>query len=175
MSSKVPSFSALVIAISFILISFVIIQTEITARDMEYSTAGIPLWKGEWSDLPERYRVYLKIIGKISREEFPVPWFGIAPPTGEEQHPIYTDVYILEGLSGGVHLPEKVYLWYGGRTGMFLANSGGNWAVGGRLVSEWSQALREEKIVEVEGYAFDVLVDGRRCTLFEVVRVIDFK
>jgi hypothetical protein len=175
MSSKLPSFSAIILAISFILISFIIIQTEITVRDMEYGTAGIPLWKGEWRDLPERYRVYLKFEGKISREEFPVPWFGPAPPAGEEQHPIYNDVYILEGLSGFGYLPEKVYLWYGGRTNMFLANSGGNWAVGGRWVSEWSQALREEKIVEVEGYAFDVLVEGKRCTLFVVERVIDFK
>ncbi len=175
MSNKVPNFSAIIITISFILISFIMIRTEIIVRDMEYSTAGIPLWKGEWRDLPERYRVYLKIQGKVSREEFPVPWFGPAPPVGEEQHPIYTDVYILEGLSGGENLPEKVYLWHGGKTGMFLADSGGNWHVGGCLVSEWSQALREEKIVEVEGYAFDVLVDGSRCTLFEVVKVIDFK
>jgi hypothetical protein len=172
---KTPSFSASIIVISFILLSIVIIQNELTVRDMEYSAAGIPLWKGRWSDLPERYRIYLKFEGKISREEFPVPWFGPAPPAGKEQHPIYTDVYILEGLSGFGYLPEKVYLWYGGRTNMFLANSGGNWAVGGRLVSEWSQALREEKIVEVEGYAFDVLVDGRRYTLFDVMRVIDFK
>lgn len=142
---------------------------------MEYRAVGIPLWKGRWSDLPERYRIYLKIKGNVSREEFPVPWFGPAPPAGELQRPIYTDVYILEGLNGGGNLPEKVYLWYGGTTGMFLANSGGNWAVGGRLVSEWSQALREEKIVEVEGYAFDVLVDGRRYTLFDAGRVIDFK
>ena len=80
----------------------------------------------------------------------------------------------MEGLNGWGNLPEKVYL-RGGHTVMFLANSGGNWAVGGRLVSEWSQALREEKIVEVEGYAFDVLVNGRRYTLFDAGRVIDFK
>ncbi len=175
MNIKAPSFSASIIVISFLLLSIVLVQNELTVRDMEYSAAGIPLWKGRWSDLPERYRIYLKIKGNISREEFPVPWFGPAPPVGEEQRPIYTDVYILEGLNGGGNLPEKVYLWYGGTTGMFLANSGGNWAVGGRLVSEWSQALREETIVDVEGYAFDVLVDGRRYTLFNVVRVIDFK
>jgi len=171
---KAPSFSASIIVISFILLSIVIIQNELTIRDLEYSAEGIPLWKGRWSDLPERYRIYLKIKGNISREEFPVPWFGPAPPAGEEKHPIYTDVYILEGLNGWGNLPEKVYL-RGGHIVMFLANSGGNWAVGGRLVSEWSQALREEKIVEVEGYAFDVLVDGTRYTLFDVMRVIDFK
>ena len=174
MSNKV-SISAVIIAISIILLSFIIFQTEIIVDNMEYSEAGIPLWKGEWRDLPDRFRVYMNIQGKLSIEEFPVPWFGPAPPAGEKQHPIYTDVYILEEINRQGHLLEKVYLWHGGHTNMFLADSGGNWAVGGRLVSEWSQALREEKMVEVEGYAFDVLVDGRRCTLFVVKRVIDFK
>lgn len=79
MSNKV-SISTVIIAISFILIFSIIIQTEIIVRDMEYSEASIPLWKGEWRDLPERFRVYMKIQGKISREESPVPWFGPAPP-----------------------------------------------------------------------------------------------
>jgi hypothetical protein len=104
-----------------------------------------------------------------------VPWFGPASLAGEEQHPIYTDVYILDGLSGFGDLPEKVYILGDPKIVFVLAYSGGNWILGDRLISEWAQALREEKTVEVEGYAFDLLVDERRSTFFEVKKVVDFE
>lgn len=174
MDIKASSVSARIIVLTFIVLSIVLVQNEVTVRDREYSAAGLPLWRGEWRDVPLEYRVFLKIRGNLSKEEYPVPYFGPSLPAGEEQHPIYTDVYILE-RSGVGHLPEKVYLWGDPKIVFVLAYSGGNWVLGDRLISEWAQALQEEKTVEVEGYAFDMLVDGRRSTFFEVKKVVDFK
>lgn len=162
----------IILVITFVVGFSVMVQSIKMVNRMEYSEHRTPLWKGEWRDTPERYRVYMTFQGKLSKEEFPVPWFGPAPPAGEEQRPIYTDVYIIEELSGYGVLPEKVYIWHGGKTDMFLANSGGNWMVGGRPVSEWLQALVEGWTVEVEGHAFDVMQDGSRITLFEVEKLL---
>jgi len=156
-------------------LSIVFVQNEMTVNEREYSAAGIPLWKGEWRDVPRGYRVYLRIRGNLSKEEFPVPWFGPAPPAGEEQRPIYSDVYVIKEINGVKNLPEKVYLWGAPKTGVLLAYSGGNWILGERMIAEWSQALQEAKVVDVEGYAYDVLVDGIRSTFFDVHKVVDFE
>jgi hypothetical protein len=171
-SQKVRGNYGIILALTFVVVFSVMIQSMNMVNRMEYSEYRIPLWKGEWRDTGERFRVYMTFQGKLSREEFPVPYFGPSLPVGGEKHPIYTDVYIIEELSGYGPLPEKVYIWHGGKTGMFLAYSGGDWKVGGRLVSEWLQALAEGWTVEVEGRAFDVIQDGSRITLFEVENLL---
>ena len=59
-------FSIGVSTLAFILGVFVIAQSVKIVNEMDYSAVGIPLWKGPWEDVPERYRVNLKVEGRLS-------------------------------------------------------------------------------------------------------------
>ena len=154
-----------VLIIAFILGVFVIFESWRIAN-MDYSEYGIPLWKGSWQDVPERYRIYLTLKGILTMEEFPVPWFGPAPV--ETPPPRYADVGVLEVLyPSNENTPKKVYFWTGGKTNMVLEFEG-PLKLGSVTLSNWTTAFNERRIIEVEGYAFDVIQEGNRYTLFHV-------
>jgi len=149
----------------------VTLQALMSVEELDLGEAGIPLWDGSWRDeLPEKYRVYRTLKGRLSQEIFPVPWFGPAVPVGENQTVRYLEVMVLEVLDLE-NVTTKYYLWYGGRTGMILARSGGNTVIGGAIITEWTMALKEGNMIEIEGYAFDVIAEGKRYTLLNVDRV----
>jgi len=164
----------LIIVITIVLGCIVTFQALMSVEELDLGEAGIPLWEGSWRDeLPEKYRVYKTLKGRLSQETFPVPWFGPAPPAGEEQTARYLDVMVWKIYdSDSENVTMRYYLWYGGSTGMILARFGGNTVIGGAIITEWTMALKEGKIIEIEGYAFDVIAeDGRRYHLFHVSKV----
>lgn len=161
-------FSLGVITVSIILGIFVITQSVKIVDEMDYSEAGIPLWKGTWEDVPERYRIYLKLEGRLSAVEYP-DW-GYGPEAFSE----YWDAMVFEPTdSEDIRVPRRVYFWdYEGNTGLIPAKSAGGFTVGDTTHTKWVQALYEGWTIEVEGYAFDVMQEGKRLTLFDVEKFI---
>ena len=164
-----------VLTLAFVLGVFVITQSVKIVNEMDYSEAGIPLWKGPWEDVPERYRVYLKLEGRLSAVKYP-DW-GYGPEAFSE----YSDAMVLETTnSEDERVPKVVYLGddegntglIPTKTGFSLANSTRCSTVGDATFIKWVQALYEGWLIEVEGYAFDVMQDGKRLTLFDVEKLI---
>ena len=164
-------FSIGVLTLAFILGVFVITQSVKIVNKMDYSEAGIPLWKGPWEDVPDRYRVYLKLEGRLSAVEYPDWGYG------SEAFSEYSDAMVFETTnSEDNRVPKKVYFWddkghtglIPAQTGFGLANSTGGSTVGDTTFIKLVQALYEGWTIEVEGYAFDVIQGGKRLTLFDV-------
>jgi len=163
-------FSLGVLMLSFVLGVFVITQSVKTVNEMDYSEAGIPLWKGPWEDGPERYRVYLRLEGRLSAVKYPDWGYGA------EAYSEYSDAMVFESTdSEDMRVPKMVYLWddegntglIPAKTGFGLANSAGGSTVGDTTFIKLIQALYEGWTIEVEGYAFDVMQGGKRLTLFD--------
>ncbi|NQT09527.1 hypothetical protein HQ586_10660 [Candidatus Bathyarchaeota archaeon] len=168
-------FSQRVLLLAFVLGVFVIAQSVKILNEMDYSEAGIPLWKGPWEDVPERYRVYLKLDGKLSSIEYPDWGYG------SEAFSEYSDAMVIESTdSGDIRVPKEVYFWDDeGKTGLIpattslgLAYSQGDNNLRDKTFLKFVQALYEGWVVEVEGYAFDVMQGGKRLTLFDVEKLI---
>jgi len=161
-------FSLGVLMLAFILGVFVITQSVKIVNEMEYSEVGIPLWKGPWEDVPERYRVYLKLEGRLSAVEYP-EW-GYGP----EAYWNYSDAMVFETTnSEDMRVPKKVYFWDDeGNTGLIPAQNAWGFTVGDATFMKWVQALSEGWVIEVEGYAFDLMQEGKRLTLFDVEKLV---
>jgi len=161
-------FSIGMLTLAFVLGFFVIAQSVNILNEMDYSEAGIPLWKGPWEEVPDRYRVYLKLDGKLSSIEYPDWGYG------SEAFSEYSDAMVFETMnSEDNQVPKEVYFWdYEGKTGLIPAISGGDYIVGDTFLPIWFHALFEGWNVEVEGYAFDVMEGGKRLTLFDVEKLI---
>ena len=133
------------------------------------SPATLGWYKVSVCELEAYFHVVSSIItvnGTLTSERYPVPWFGSAPPAGEEPKPTHriTDVLVLETLDSERYLLECTC-----RTNMLLANSSGNYVVGGLTLDEWNDAYREGKTVEIEGYVIMETIDGVECTLLHVL------
>ncbi len=154
--------SSIIVVLTFILVFSVMILSMRMVDQMEYSEHGIPLWKGQWEDVPARYRVPLRIGGRLSMVEYP-EW-GYGP----EAFSKYLNAMVLEPSEAGLGgIPTRVYLWDPeGGTGLIPSSSGSGFDLGDSTFSKWVQALYEGWNVEVEGLAFDVMQDGSRITLF---------
>ena len=168
-------FSIGVLTLAFILGVFVIAQSVKILNEMGYSEAGIPLWKGPWEDVPERYRVYLKLDGKLSSIEYPDWGYG------SEAFSEYSDAMVFKTMnSEDNQVPKEVYFWdYEGKTGLIpattafgLAYSQGDYNLRDKTFLNFVQALYEGWVIEVEGYAFDVMEGWKRLTLFDVEKLI---
>ena len=161
-------FSLGVLMLSFILGVFVITQSVKIVDEMDYSEAGIPLWEGALEDVPERYRVYLNLEGRLSAVEYP-DW-GYGPEAYSE----YSDAMVLESTdSEDMRVPKKVYFWdYEGKTGLIPVISTGDYYVGDSPLTKCVQALREGWTIDIEGYAFDVIKGGKRHTIFDVEKLV---
>ena len=160
--------SSIIIVFTFILVFSVMILSMRMVDQMEYSEHGIPLWKGQWEDVPARYQVPLRIEGLLSEVEYP-EW-GYGP----EAYSRYSHAMILDaGESGLGSGPTRIYLWDAvGGTGLIPSKSASGPDLGDATFSKYVQALYEGWIVEVEGYAFDVMQDGSRITLFGVEKLL---
>jgi hypothetical protein len=161
-------FSLRILILAFILGVFVITQSVQIVNEMDYSEAGIPLWKGPWEDMPDRYRIYLNLEGRLSAVEYP-DW-GYGPEAYSE----YSEAMVFEPTdSEDIRVPRRVYFWDNeGNTGLIPAKSAGGFTVGDTTHTKWVQALYEGWTIKVEGYAFDVMQGGKRLTLFDVEKVI---
>ena len=158
-----------VLTLAFVLGVFFIAQSVKILNEMDYSEAGIPLWKGPWEDVPERYRVYLKLDGKLSSIEYPDWGYG------SEAFSEYSDAMVFETTnSEDNQVPKEVYFWdYEGKTGLIPAYStAGDFTVGDATFMKWVQALCEGWVIEVEGYAFDIMQGGIRLTFFDVEKLV---
>jgi len=157
-----------VLTLAFVLGVFVITQSVKIVNEMDYSGVGIPLWKGPWEDVSERYRVYLKLEGRLSAVKYP-DW-GYGPEAFSE----YSDAMVFETTnSEDNRVPKEVYFWDGeGKTGLIPSNLGEGSTVGDTTFIKLVQALYEGWVIEVEGYAFDVLPGGKRLTLFDVEKLV---
>lgn len=154
--------SSIIVVFTFILVFSVMILSMRMVDQMEYSEHGIPLWKGQWEDVPARYQVPLRIEGRLSMVEYP-EW-GYGP----EAFSKYLNAMVLETSEAGLGgIPTRVYLWDPeGGTGLIPSSSGSGFDLGDSTFSKWVQALYEGWTVEVEGLAVDVMQDGSRITLF---------
>ena len=165
---KARGSSSSIIVFTFLLLFSVILQSMRMVDLMEYSEQGIPLWKGQWEDVPARYQVPFRIEGRLSEVEYPEWGYGPEAFSG------YTHAMTLDTAKTGLgKVPTKVYLWdTEGGTGLIPSRSTNRSEIGDTTLSKWLQALFEEWIVAVEGYAFDVIQDGNRVTVFEVEKLL---
>ena len=108
----------------------------------------------------------ITVNGTLGSEKYPVPWFGSAPPAlGEKPTHRVTDVLVLETLESERYLLECTC-----RTNMLLANSSGNYVVGGLTLDEWNDAYREGKTVEIERYTRVETIDGAEYLILHVLK-----
>ena len=169
------TFSLLALTLAFTLGVYVNMQSMRIVNEMDYSSVGIPLWKGPLADVPERYRVYLNLVGRLSAVKYPDLGYG------NEDHSEHSDVMIFETTnSGDMRVPRVVYLTDElSNTGLIPTETGFGLAYSavGSIIRESTfiklvQALYEGWTIEVEGYAFDVMQGGQRLTLFDVERFV---
>jgi len=159
--------SLVVLTLAFALGVYVNTQSMRVVNEMDYSAVGIPLWKGPPGDVPERYRVHLILTGRLASVEYP-DW-GYGPEASSH----YSEAMVFETKDSYTTVPKEVYLWDGsGSIGVIPTSSAGGFYVGDTISAKWFQALFEGWIIEVEGYAFDVKQEGRRLTLFEVIKLV---
>ena len=161
-------FSLGVLVLSFVLgFSLIVLSTQIMKK-MEYSEYGVPLWEGSWEDVPERHRVYLKLKGRLSEIRYPDWGYGT------EAYLNYSDAMVFESTNSEYErVPKMVYFWDDkGNTGLIPSKSAGGFDVGDATFSKWVQARCEGWDIEVEGYAFDVIQDGKRLTMFNVEKLL---
>ena len=162
------TFSLVALTLAFTLGVYVNTQSMRIVNEMDYSSVGIPLWKGPPGDVPERYRVHLKLTGRLASVEYP-DW-GYGPEASSH----YSKAMVFKTTeSEDTLVPKEVYLWDdSGDIGLIPTSSAGGFYVGDTISAKWIQALYEGWIIEVEGYAFDVMQEGRRLTLFEVIKLV---
>jgi hypothetical protein len=167
-SREAKGSSCIILLFTFIVVFSVMLLSMRMVDLMEYSEHGIPLWKGQWEDVPARYRVPFRIEGRLSKVEYP-EW-GYGP----EAFSRYTHAMTLDTTKTGLgKVPTKVYLWdTEGGTGLIPSSSASGFDLGDATFSKWVQALYEGWIVEVEGYAFDLMQEGSRVTLFGAEKLL---
>ena len=160
--------SGVIIVFTFILLFAVMVQSMRMVDQMDYSQHGIPLWKGQWEDVPVRYQVPLRIEGQLSEVEYPDWGYGSEAFSG------YSYAMILDSSEAGLGgIPARVYLWDAeGGTGLIPVSYTSSSDLGDSTFSKWIQATYEGWTVEVEGHAFDIMQDGSRITLFGVEKLI---
>ena len=175
MAASNRSLSLGILGLAFILGVYVNIQSMRIVNEMDYSAVGIPLWKGPFADVPENYRVYLNLVGRLSAVKYPD--LG----SGNEDNSEQSDVMIFETTnSGDIRVPRVVYLTdeesstglIPTETGFGLAYSAAGSIIRKSTFIKLVQALYEGWTIEAEGYAFDVMQGGRRLTLFDVERFV---
>jgi len=131
--------------------------------------ATLGTYKVSVGELEAYFHVVSSIItvnGTLGSERYPVPWFGSAPPAlGEKPTHRVTDVLVLETLESERYLLECTC-----RTNMLLANSSGNYVVGGLTLDEWNDAYREGKTVEIERYTRVETIDGAEYLILHVLK-----
>ena len=130
--------------------------------------ATLGTYKVSVGELGAYFHVVSSIItvnGTLDSEKYPVPWFGSAPPAGEEPTHRIMDVLVLETLDS-----ERYLLRCTCRTNMLLTNSTGNYTVGGMTLDEWDDAHREGKTVEIDGYVIMETIDDVEYTLLHILK-----
>lgn len=168
MAAAERRFSLGVLALAFVLGLSVMTLSMRTVRKMEYGEYGIPLWKGSREGVPRRYRVNLRLEGRLSEVEYP-DW-GYGPGAYSN----YSRAMVFESTNPDhERAPRLVYFFDDeGDTGLIPSRSAGGFDVGDATFSKWVQALHEGWTIEVEGHAFDVMQDSKRITLFGVEKLL---
>jgi len=145
--------------------AFSIYQTAIRCVvDSQRPLWDLPLWDGRFDRIPSEDRADLTLRGRRSKVKFPtIP--GCAPPAGEEWGPIYRDVLALEAIEPTSGEVTDIYMIVWKDHHLYTGPLCGNTEIGGVELYK----LCEARLVEFEGFAFDVRgVDDERYHVFYV-------
>jgi len=153
-----------VIAALFIALFFPILSLLTPGNDgYVQNKLAIPLWRGSWCSIPESYIRDVNVTGKLSVEEYPVPFFSLAVPVNLKETNVKREVVVLDsGIRFILMSNERAFI-----TG---DNSYGYLAYGTRISNVTLAAVRGYN-ASIEGYAFYIESNSTRYNVMIVEKV----
>ena len=157
----------LIIFIAIVLgcfVSFQVLRLYESGDNENFALGEIPTLEGPWNKVTGEYRVNLTLIGRLGHSPFPlIVDMKLGKPIAPRLE--YRDALTLKLFDPGSGTTTGFYYLTSENFGLFWVPMCGNTEIGGIELYR----LDEAKLIEVEGFAFDVIgVDDELYHLFSV-------